>query len=302
MKRIRTALVLLTVAAILFASSLSAKAIGFDAEKSYESVFVIYCGNSLGSGFAVGENCIVTNAHVVDSMGSITVVTYEGKEYPASLVGMNEREDIAVLAVAGAKFPYLELADLTTMKLGDDIYTIGAPKGMSYTLTKGGISAKERDIGGQTYIQIDAPINEGNSGGPLLNDAGQVLGMNTLKMTDSEGIGLAIPVDRVCSYIASLGIELDDGGNVAGTLDADRVPEEETPSETYPPKKYKNEEDDRREDAKIPPITYLAFFVAGLSLLGNVAMAVLLIQKNKKPKPIPYDPSERTDFEIEIWE
>ena len=96
------------------------------------------------------------------------------------------------------------------MKTGDDIYAIGAPKGMAYTLTKGGVSAKERMIGNKSYIQIDAAINEGNSGGPLLNDAGQVLGMNTLKMSDSEGIGLAIPVNRICEYLKSLGIELKD--------------------------------------------------------------------------------------------
>ena len=183
MKPIRVLLSLMIVVAALFASTLSANAIGFEAEKAYESVFVIYSGNALGSGFAIGENCIVTNAHVVEDARNITVVTYGGSEHKASVLGINKHEDIAVLIVAGAEFPYLDIADLTAMKTGDDIYAVGAPKGMAYTLTKGGISAKERMIADQYYIQIDAAINEGNSGGPLLSDSGQVLGMNTLKMS-----------------------------------------------------------------------------------------------------------------------
>ncbi len=101
------------------------------------------------------------------------------------------------------------------MKTGDDIYAIGAPKGMAYTLTKGSVSAKERMIGKDPCIQIDAPINQGNSGDPLLNDAGEVLGMNTMKMSDSEGIGLAIPISRICDYLSSIGIALSNSGTAA---------------------------------------------------------------------------------------
>lgn len=289
------------VAAVLFASPFSAGAIGFEAEQIYESVFVIYSGNSLGSGFAVGENCIVTNAHVIDDPHRITVQTYGGEEYSASVVGINEREDIAVLFVEGVSFPYLSIADLTATKTGDDVYAIGAPKGMAYTLTKGLVSAKERAIGGQTYIQIDAAINEGNSGGPLLNDAGQALGMNTLKMSDSEGIGLAIPIDQVCEYLRSLGISLNESGNVAQIIE---------PSEsTQPPATRPQERDDDSEPAdsrpaqtETPAFAYVAVVVAALSLAANVALAVLLAAEKKKYTAAPYDPSERTDFDIDILE
>ena len=302
--RIRGLILLLAVAAVLFASATGANAIGFDAEERYESVFVIYCGNSLGSGFAVGENCIVTNAHVVDSMRLITVVTYGGKEYGATLLGMDAQADIAVLAVEGAEFPYLPIADVAQMKLGDDVYAVGAPKGMTYTLTKGALSAKERMIGNQSYIQIDAPINEGNSGGPLLNDAGQVIGMNTLKMTDSEGIGLAIPMERVCSYMRTLGIPLNEGGNVDGAVEGTPTPEVAEPSENRPDNDSESKGSSRREEKRqdLSYVTYLAFFVAGVSLLVNVLLVVLLVQKKKKPKIPPCDPSERTDFEIEFLE
>jgi serine protease Do len=289
------------VVAVLFASTLSVGAIGFEAETAYESVFVIYSGNSLGSGFAVGENCIVTNAHVIDNPRSITVETYGGTKYKASVLGMNEQQDIAVLIVKDAQFPYLDIADMSTMKTGDDIYAIGAPKGMAYTLTKGGVSAKERMIRNQSYIQIDAAINEGNSGGPLLNDAGQVLGMNTLKMSDSEGIGLAIPISRVCEYLKSLGIELNTNGNV---VDSVEIPEETKPSDTKPGNDNENKEPsaDHDDEQRTPAITYIAVVIAALSLAVNVVLTVLLINEKKKSTVVPYDPSERTDFDIDILE
>lgn len=301
MKQMRVVFSLIIVVAVLFASTVTVGAIGFEAEKIYESVFVIYSGNSLGSGFAVGENCIVTNAHVIDSPGSITVETYGGAEYKATVLGINEYEDIAVLIVKDATFPYLNIADLSAMKTGDDIYAIGAPRGMAYTLTKGGISAKERVIAGQSYIQIDAPINQGNSGGPLLNDAGHVLGMNTLKMTDSEGIGLAIPISRICSYLQSLGITLNTNGNVVDNVE---IPEESEPTESQPDNNTENKKPTDTPDhaQKTPAVTYIAVVVAALSLAVNVVLAVLLINEKKKSTAVPYDPSERTDFEIDILE
>ena len=312
MKTIRALLSLIFVVAVLLASTISAHAIGFEAETAYESVFVIYSGDALGSGFAVGKNCIITNAHVIDNKRDITVVTYGDTRYNATVLGMNRYEDIAVLIVDGADFPYLKIADLSTMKTGDDIYAIGAPKGMAYTLTKGGISAKERTVSGQTYIQIDAPINEGNSGGPLLNDAGQVLGVNTLKMSDSEGIGLAIPITRVCSYMQTLGITLDGGGNVEGSVtDANgsstttTAPDGATPDNPDVPNNQDNS--NRQDDSSDSTIAFVAVVVAALSLATNVVLAVLLIHERKKQAPVPcapapYDPSERTDFDIEILE
>lgn len=312
MKAIKVLLSLLTAAVILFASALPVSAIGFEAEAVYESVFVIHTGNSMGSGFAIGENCIVTNAHVLEDARYIVVSTYGGTEYQASVLGINETEDIAVLAIEGVSFPYLPVADLSTVKTGDDIYAIGAPKGMPYTLTKGGISAKERTIRRNSYIQIDAPINEGNSGGPLLNDTGQVLGMNTLKLINSEGIGLAIPITSICSYILSLGIELDDGGNVIGAVSSQAEP---SPLQPIPSKSRhdgyesgENEDEDNDEDTDrsrsdgCPAVTHVAFTIAGLSVAGNVVLFILLIDQKKKNKMLTVDPSERTDFEIDFWE
>lgn len=298
MRTIKVLVSLLVLAAVLFASVLPANAIGFDAEEVYKSVFVVYSGNSLGSGFAIGENCIVTNAHVIENVHSITLTSYEGDKYTASLLGIDEDKDIAVLIIKDASFPYLKMANLSTVKIGDDIYAIGAPKGMAYTLTKGTVSAKERIVENESFIQIDAAINEGNSGGPLLNDAGEVLGMNTMKMTDSEGIGLAIPADRIASTLKELGVEMDTNGNVNSTMN---TPNTTTPIEV-PSDTDKSKDTEQQEKNSLPTVTYAAIVIAAVSLLGNIILVILLIYQKRKNLSIKYNPKERTDFDIDILE
>lgn len=299
MKRHRV-LIWLIGAAVLFASVFPACAIGFTAEETYESVVIIRSGNALGSGFALGNNCIVTNAHVIQDPRDITVSSYGGEEYSAFLLGMDEDQDIAVLAVPGADFPVLEVADPDAMRTGDDVYAIGAPKNMAYTLTKGVISAKERKIGFYSYIQTDAPINEGNSGGPLLNAAGQVLGMNTFKITDSEGIGLAIPISRICDFVTELGVELDDGGNVSGRVDPTEVPgEPSVPPQGAPTEEGEGQQPSPEESAGG---SLLPWFLAGASGMLNVILLILLFFEKHRNLRAVSDPRERTDFEIDIWE
>lgn len=286
-----------TAAVCLLAFSLSVSAIGFKPEEIYESVFVIYSGNSLGSGYAIGKNCVVTNAHVISRAKDITVKTYSGAIYRAHLLGIDEDEDIAVLAVKGACFPYLSDADCSTVNTGDDIYAIGAPKSMSYTLTKGVISAKERRIGSKVYIQIDAAINEGNSGGPLLDDRGRVVGMNTLKMSGSEGIGLAIPAGRIASFVDSLDIEFDSAGNVAALPeDSEADPALKAPKESEAP-----EETQPTEESRSPTSVVLSI-VAAISVVLNVVLIIMLVFSRQKNLALKYDPKERTDFDIDILE
>ena len=103
-------------------------------EEVYESIFVIQSGNSLGSGFAMGANCVVTNAHVIDNKNKVTIRTYSGDQLPATVVGMDQNLDIAVLRVENVTFRPLQIADLETQRIGDDVYAIGAPKSMAYLL------------------------------------------------------------------------------------------------------------------------------------------------------------------------
>lgn len=297
MKQCRVILSLAVLVAVLFASAAFVYAIDFEAEEKYESVFIIQSGNSLGSGFAVGSNCIVTNAHVIQHPQRVSVLTYGGTEQKAQVIGMDEDQDIAVLVVEEGNYPVLTIAK--DIQIGEDVFAIGAPKSMAYTLTKGVISAKEREMGAYTYVQTDAPINEGNSGGPLLNASGEVVGMNTMKMLDSEGIGLAIPMSRICAYLTELGVELDEGGNVPQPIAPEELPEE-TGSAPIPQETEEAEEGSNRRRTTVSRAALAAWAVAVASMLLNVVLVILLVQKKQRTAPVKQDPSERTDFEIDI--
>ena len=210
---------------------------------------------------------------------------------------MDADQDLAVLVVPDAKFPILQVAAEDTILTGADVYAIGAPKSMACTLTKGVISAKERQMGRYTYIQTDAPINEGNSGGPLVNDSGHVVGMNTMKMNDSEGIGLAIPITRICQYATSLQISLDEKGNVVGALEK---PQETEPTEGEAPQQQPQVVVDPRYAKQAA----IATVVAVLSITLNIVLIIVLVMKkrNNNPPVPPMDPRDRTNFEIEILE
>lgn len=281
----------LAAACALLACPLSAHAIGFDAEAAYESVFVVVTERSMGSGFAVGTNCVVTNAHVIEDAQNIRVLTYSDEEHPAQVLLRAEDLDLAILVVEGASFTPLHVANIDDVGIGDDVYTIGAPNSLAYTLTKGVVSAKDRTIGENTYIQTDAAINEGNSGGPLLNDAGEVLGVNSLKLSDSEGLGLSIPMDLVCAFLRDNGLTLDEYGNIQGAVerpDIEPIPEDTADvgadGESLAAEKPSN-----------------AGLIAGLclSIALNAILLILLLRGGKRSLP-KVDPSERTDFEIDI--
>lgn len=306
MKRLQKGMALAAALLLLVCFCLPASAsIGFDAETVYASVFVISAGNRLGSGFAIGENCVITNVHVVEESGSITVRAYDGTQYRAEIFCQDASLDIAVLAVSGASFTPLPCADINEAKIGDDIYTIGAPNSLSYTLTKGVISTKSRQVQGNDYIQIDAPINEGNSGGPLLNEQGSVLGINTLKASDSEGIGFSIPIAKALDLLEGAGIRLQEDGTVIGTLPAETDPTEPTAptedsSEPSPQRPTDTPQPAPTEEKKNSLLPIL--LIGGGSLLLILLAILLLLVRRRKSATIlkPYDPSERTDFEIEI--
>lgn len=291
MKTFKRIAIILFVLAMILASSLSAYAIGFDTEEVYNSVFVIYSGNSMGSGFAIGENCIITNAHVINNQYDVIIETYGGEMKRAFIVALDERIDIAVIGVADATFTPLRVADLSTVSVGDDVYAIGAPNSLAFTLTKGVVSSKERLVSRQKFIQTDAAINTGNSGGPLLNDAGEVIGVNSYKMSDSEGIGLAIPIDVVVSFLETGEIELNESGNVVEPVIED--PPADLPISEQPI--------DEGSTEKPPSVVTLVLAIClTISLALNIALIIILVFQKKKNQYVKTDPSERTDFDIEI--
>jgi serine protease Do len=165
----------------------------------------------LGSGFFISpDGYAVTNNHVVDHAKTVQVKTDAGQTYTAKVIGTDPKTDLALIKVeADQKFPYVEFAD-NSPRIGDWVVAVGNPFGLSETVTAGIVSAKNRDIGGNTlddYIQIDAPINKGNSGGPAFNSNGKVIGVNTAIYSPSGGsvgIGFDIPASTVKLVVAQL--------------------------------------------------------------------------------------------------
>jgi serine protease Do len=154
-----------------------------------------------GSGFFISEDgYLVTNNHVVSEGSDFSVVTNDGKELDAKLIGTDPRTDLAVLKVDGGgnKFTYVDFADDSKVRIGDWVVAVGNPFGLGGTVTAGIISARSRDIGAGPYddfIQIDAPVNRGNSGGPTFNLNGQVIGINTAIFSPSGGsVGIAFDI------------------------------------------------------------------------------------------------------------
>ena len=163
-----------------------------------------------GSGFFISsDGYAVTNNHVVQNAENVQVTTDDGKTYKAKVIGTDPRSDLALIKIDGKDFPYVKLSD-TTPRVGDWVLAVGNPFGLGGTVTAGIVSARGRDIGAGPYddfIQIDAPVNKGNSGGPTFDVDGNVIGVNTAIFSPSGGsvgIAFAIPADTVKSVIAQL--------------------------------------------------------------------------------------------------
>jgi len=174
---------------------------------------------SLGSGFVISpDGYIVTNNHLIQGLtgtgtvDSVTVTMTDGKEYPARIVGRDETSDLALLKIDGRNLPYVQWGDSTKARVGDWVLAIGDPYGVGSTVTAGIISALHRsisDVGGayDRYIQTDAAINMGNSGGPMFDLNGNVIGINSALISPngaSVGIGLAIPAELARPVIDAL--------------------------------------------------------------------------------------------------
>jgi serine protease Do len=163
-----------------------------------------------GSGFLISaDGYAVTNNHVVDSAETVDVITDDGRTIKAKVIGTDSRTDLALIKLEGGNFPYVKLADHAP-RIGDWVIAVGNPFGLGGTVTAGIVSARGRDIGAGPYddfIQIDAPVNKGNSGGPTFDVDGNVIGVNTAIFSPSGGsvgIAFAIPSETVKSVVAQL--------------------------------------------------------------------------------------------------
>ena len=172
-----------------------------------------------GSGFVISQDgYIVTNYHVIDEASKITVTLVDGKSYDATLVGGDEENDIAVLKIDAAGLATVVIGSSDNLVVGDQVYAIGNPLGeLTFSLTGGYVSALDRNVTmsdgrRMNYIQTDTAINSGNSGGPLFDQYGQVVGIVSAKLSNNgdsteasvEGVGFAIPIDNVWNMITDI--------------------------------------------------------------------------------------------------
>jgi S1-C subfamily serine protease len=167
----------------------------------------------MGSGFVIdSEGHILTNYHVIESARQVEVTTSDKKKYKAQIIGVDPPHDLAVIQIPSKSVPQAEIGDSKNLIVGQKVFAIGNPFGLSGTMTRGIISSIRSLRGERGFIdeaiQTDAAINPGNSGGPLLNSRGQVIGINSMILTggveQSAGIGFAIPINTAKAVLDDL--------------------------------------------------------------------------------------------------
>jgi len=166
------------------------------ARQSLPATVSLHCNDSIGSGFFVEPDLILTNAHVLCPVGEkIQAVLSDGRHYTGETVRSSQAVDLALVRLPGAKGTPLALGDVGDLALGDRIMMIGSPMGLEFTVHEGLISHLGRIVHGVAFIQLDAKVNPGNSGGAIIDEQGRVVGIVTLKQAQAEGIGLALPIN-----------------------------------------------------------------------------------------------------------
>lgn len=181
-------------------------------ERTESAVIMVRTPHALGSGFVItSDGYVITNDHVIQGETKITVVLFEkGADgtlnksiiEKVKIVATNAYEDLALLKLEGEKdLPITYLGESDDVRVGQGCYAIGNPHGLERTVSEGIVSTLNRVMDGRTHLQITAAVNPGNSGGPLFNLKGEVIGVVDLKLIFSEGLNFAIPVDRVKRFL-----------------------------------------------------------------------------------------------------
>ena len=178
-----------------------------------EAVVQVRTPEGLGSGFFINaDGYLITNFHVIEGETEISVEVYnqlngqlDRETYKqVKIIAINKFHDLALLHIEdknAPKFKYVTLGSSDVLSVGDSVFAIGSPLGLERTVTEGILSTKTRELEGELYLQTSTQINPGNSGGPLFNLAGEVVGVTNMKITFGEGLGFAIPVELVKSFL-----------------------------------------------------------------------------------------------------
>jgi len=197
--------------ATLLASA--ARDVGSLVKQIGEAVVQVRTPSGLGSGFFINaDGYLITNFHVIEGETELSVEVYHQKDgqldretyKQVKIIAINKFQDLALLKIEdknAPKFKFTTLGNSDNLNVGDSVFAIGSPLGLERTVTQGILSTKTREFEGQLYLQTSTQINPGNSGGPLFNLAGEVVGVTNMKISAGEGLGFAIPVELVKSFL-----------------------------------------------------------------------------------------------------
>lgn len=178
-------------------------------EESIKAVVTIKTNVAQGTGFLItNDGYLLTNSHVLSGARYANIYTYENNAYSSSLIGYDLDLDIALLKIEG-NFEKLELGDSDSVKIGEKVIAIGNPLGLSFSTSEGIISARDR-IGSNNlpyYFQTDASLNPGNSGGPLINKEGKVIGINNFKIISGESLGFALEINYARDIVNQISLK-----------------------------------------------------------------------------------------------
>ena len=247
-----------------------------------------------GSGFFVSlDGHILTNHHVVkDASGDITVKLQNGETLKASVQNISPERDLAILKTTRGNLPIVQFASSENIELGQNVAAIGAPLGLEHSVTTGVVSSISREIEDQTYIQIDAALNQGNSGGPVINDQGQVVGVAVMVAAAAQNVGFAIPSVDVMRFLqandVSFNAALGHAPAASEATDADAATADAPQKETVPAEVPTDSAPPGAPQPSQMPITWLlwpalvSFFIA---LLTSLIVSLLVTRSRPAAAP-----------------
>ncbi len=213
MARTHTVATTLLAVALLLATTALCGADFSQAVKQIDpAVVTITAGDKSGAGFIVSpDGSILTNNHVIEDTDEtkLQVKLQNDEELSATIAHTSIERDLCVLRIERTNLPVVQFASSEKLTSGQDVAAIGAPLGLEHSVTRGVISALAREIDGQKYIQIDAALNEGNSGGPVINEQGQVIGVAVMIATEAQNVGFAIPSTAVMQFMQANGLSFN---------------------------------------------------------------------------------------------
>lgn len=218
-------------------------------------VTILADGDKVGAGFVVSpQGHIATNSHVVGDAETVKVRLRDGSEVEGKVVAKSSEHDVAAVKVERRNLPTVQLGSSKSLRTGEEVAALGAPLGLEHSVTRGVVSNPRQEQDGKVYIQTDAALNPGNSGGPLINSSGLVVGMNAKVAAKAQNVGFAIPVEEVGAFLDDEGIT----HSVAFTEEkpgGEATTEDKEPAEGEKSEARKEEETEKgAEPAKPSPV------------------------------------------------